>query len=151
MNGTASDSGAGSSGITSVTINGQRANNDTAQADLAAAWNKSIVLASGANTITVVATDGAGNQTTKTLTITYTPTTTVTPARLAAPSIKTGSFEFGITGPVGQRFVIEASSQAQSGWTPISTNQIPAGGSFSLTDVVGQRTMRFYRVISIAP
>jgi murein DD-endopeptidase MepM/ murein hydrolase activator NlpD len=70
--GTASDAGRGESGIASVTVNGIRANGDTASVLNTANWNRSLTLSPGANTITVVATDNAPtpNQTSQTITLT---------------------------------------------------------------------------------
>jgi hypothetical protein len=67
--GTASDNGAGGSGITSVTVNGSAASGGSASGNNAANWSRSITLASGANVVTVVATDGAGNARTTPITL----------------------------------------------------------------------------------
>jgi|GEM_PF-2018479 len=71
--GTATDAGRGDNGIESVTVNGQRANNDTAAGSVTANWYKTVVLSPGVNTITVVARDNSPNHnaTTQTLTLTY--------------------------------------------------------------------------------
>ncbi|MDT4955975.1 MAG: hypothetical protein QOJ02_4113 [Acidobacteriota bacterium] len=71
ISGTASDAGRGESGIASVTVNGIRANGDTAAQSDTAYWSKAITLSPGANTITVVATDNSPipNQTTQTITL----------------------------------------------------------------------------------
>ncbi len=88
VSGTASDYGRGESGISSVTVNGVRASNDTASVSATANWSHSITLNSGANTITVIARDNSPSQNaaTQTLTVYYqmpggaTPTPTPTPA-----------------------------------------------------------------------
>jgi len=69
LSGTATDSGAGGSGITSVTVNGSAATGGTATGSNTANWSRSVSLATGANAITVVATDGAGNARTSSITI----------------------------------------------------------------------------------
>ncbi|HOK77247.1 MAG TPA: hypothetical protein PLW35_05935 [Verrucomicrobiota bacterium] len=61
LRGTASDSGRGNSGIRYVTVNGLRANNDTAVGSSTAYWSRSVTLIPGANTITVVACDNSQN------------------------------------------------------------------------------------------
>lgn len=73
--GTATDSGRGNSGISSVIVNGERANNDTAAGTAVANWNSSVRLSAGANLITVVARDGSSTQAASTnlVTINYTP------------------------------------------------------------------------------
>lgn len=59
LSGTASDSGCGNNGIRYVTVNGLRANNDTAVGSGTAHWNRGVTLTPGANTITVVACDSS--------------------------------------------------------------------------------------------
>ncbi|MBT8363237.1 MAG: hypothetical protein KJP23_00930, partial [Deltaproteobacteria bacterium] len=81
LEGTASDSGKGDNGIYQVTVNGQPANNDTADGDNTADWNISLTLSEGANSITVIAQDNSCNHNEKTQTITlyYDPGDTVEP------------------------------------------------------------------------
>ena len=72
VSGTASDALKGKNGIVSVTVNGERANNDTAAGSGTASWSKTIPLSTpGANSIVVVARDSVGNETTKTFSINY--------------------------------------------------------------------------------
>lgn len=61
LTGTASDSGRGDNGIQQVTVNGSRANNDTATGSGTANWSASVSLARGPNTITVIAYDDSPN------------------------------------------------------------------------------------------
>jgi hypothetical protein len=71
--GTATDSGRGDNGISSVTVNGVRANNDTASASATASWNRPLTLTQRANTITVIAKDNSSalNATTQSITISF--------------------------------------------------------------------------------
>jgi hypothetical protein len=69
LSGTATDSGAGGSGVTGVTVNGSAATGGTASGNGTANWSRSVTLSAGANTITVVATDGAGNARTTPITV----------------------------------------------------------------------------------
>ncbi len=79
VSGTASDASTGKNGIASVTVNGEKADGDTATGTDTASWKKTVFLdASGTNTIVVVARDGAGNETTKALTINYATTPVLT-------------------------------------------------------------------------
>ncbi len=73
VSGKATDDGAGDNGISSVTVNGVRAGNDTATGAGIANWSRTLTLNPGANTITVVAKDASANQnaTTQTLNITF--------------------------------------------------------------------------------
>jgi hypothetical protein len=70
LSGTASDSGKGNNGIQQVTVNGSRANNDTATGSGTANWSKEVMLNSGPNTITVIAYDNSTNHNTTTQSIT---------------------------------------------------------------------------------
>jgi len=72
ISGTATDAGRGDSGILSVTINGVRANGDTAAGTGTAKWSGSLTLTNGANAITVVARDASANPNSTTVTITIT-------------------------------------------------------------------------------
>ncbi len=76
--GTASDSGKGDNGISQVTVNGSRANSDSAAGNGTANWSKATNLNPGANTITVVAYDNSTNQnqTTRTISVFYDTTPT---------------------------------------------------------------------------
>ena len=78
ISGTASDSGRGDNGISSVTVNGPRATNDTATGAGTANWSRTVSLSPGPNLITVVAKDitPALNSTTVSITLVYTPQTT---------------------------------------------------------------------------
>jgi hypothetical protein len=75
VSGTASDSGRGDNGISSVTVNGVRASGDTATGSGTANWSRSISLSVGPNAITAVARDNSANQNavSQTINITYTP------------------------------------------------------------------------------
>src|SRR4030095_4500654 len=74
--GTASDSGLGNNGISSVTVNGVAATGGTAVGSSTANWSRSIALNPGPNTITVVAKDNSTNQNSTTVQITVTYSTT---------------------------------------------------------------------------
>jgi hypothetical protein len=71
VSGTASDSGYGNNGISSVTVSGVSASGGTASGSGTANWNATITLSAGANTITVIATDGVGNTTQNQVSVTY--------------------------------------------------------------------------------
>ena len=75
VSGNASDAGSGDNGISSVTVNGVRANGDTAFGNGTASWNLPINLAQGDNIISVVATDNSGNRnsSTQAITVNYQP------------------------------------------------------------------------------
>jgi hypothetical protein len=100
VTGTASDE----SGIANVTVNGILAAGTTS-------WSAEVTLTEGVNTITVIATDNAGNTASDTITITYTPATslkgdlnhdgTLTPADAAiALEIAVGSREYDVNADV---------------------------------------------------
>jgi len=62
VSGTATDAGQGGNGISSVTVNGVRANGDTATGSETANWSRTVTLNQGANTITVIAKDNSPSQ-----------------------------------------------------------------------------------------
>jgi Concanavalin A-like lectin/glucanases superfamily/Domain of unknown function (DUF1929)/Bacterial Ig domain/Glyoxal oxidase N-terminus/Glucodextranase, domain B len=84
VSGTASDSGLGNNGISSVTVNGVAASGGTATGSGTANWSRSVTLNPGANTITVVAKDASTAQNSTTVQITVTYNATQTPGLVAA-------------------------------------------------------------------
>jgi hypothetical protein len=81
--GTASDAGLGGSGIAQVTLNGIATSNDTATGNGSAVWDANVYLLPGTNSLKIIATDGAGNNTTNLLTVVEmvpAPTLTAQPA-----------------------------------------------------------------------
>ena len=79
--GTATDLGQGGSGISSVTVNGARANGDTAAGSATANWSQTVALNPGPNVISVVARDNSPNQNdaARSITIIYDPADTTPP------------------------------------------------------------------------
>ena len=77
-----------------VTVNGV---NTTVSAD--GTWSATVALQSGKNTVTVTATDSAGNATTQTQTITYTPTAADAPTGTATVTASTTSLSPGSLPP----------------------------------------------------
>jgi hypothetical protein len=58
-----------------------------------------------------------------------------------------GSLQFVVSGTTGSSCVVQASSDL-AGWTPISTNTIPEGGSMTIIDNdMTKYNRRFYRVV----
>jgi hypothetical protein len=88
--GSATDSGSGGSGISSVTINGAAATGGTATGSNAANWSRSVNLATGVNVVTVMATDGAGNTRSVPISITYSPIVAVD-AVSSTPAVGSGT------------------------------------------------------------
>src|SRR6185369_14268194 len=82
LSGTASDSGRGNNGISSVTVNGVNASGGTASGSGTANWSRNLTLSQGANNITVVARDNSSNQnsTTKSITVNYQPVDSTGPS-----------------------------------------------------------------------
>jgi putative Ig domain-containing protein/glucodextranase-like protein len=108
LSGTATDSGAGNSGIQSVTVNGAAATGGTATGSNTANWSRSVSLASGANTLTVVATDGVGNARTSSITIT----------RSATASLSLTSFTSNVASPQNNGSAITFTAVAAGGTAP---------------------------------
>ena len=80
MSGTATDASVGDSGIASVTVNAMPATGGTASGAATANWSIGLVLSSGPNIYTVIATDGDAhaNQAIENITLTYIPFVTDT-------------------------------------------------------------------------
>ena len=77
--GTATDFNLGSSGISSVLVNGNPAAGGSAAGGATAQWTRPLTLALGDNVISVVASDSAGNTTAQTITLHHNPTDNVPP------------------------------------------------------------------------
>lgn len=165
VSGTATDSKTGDSGISSVTVNGERADNDTATGDATASWSKDFALTPGLNRIDVVATDGLGNTTTKSINITRladnegpvlsirTPrnnkkitTTTVTISGTASDARRGGN---GIASVTVNG--VRANNDTASGSDTASWSMILSSGPTSITvvatDTVGKSTEKTITVI----
>lgn len=161
LRGTATDSGLGNNGISSVTVNGVRAAADTATGAGTANWNRTISLTAGANLITVIAKDGRQNGSNRSITVTRTTTTalysingTVKVGALGLSGVTltlnggtgftprtfnttaTGAYTFSNL-PAGRNYTIKPSKLGY-GFTPasrafnnLSANQTPATASFT--------------------
>lgn len=60
-----------------------------------------------------------------------------------------GAASFVLTGPAGNSYVIQSSTDLVK-WTPLSTNTVSAGGSVQIADLNPGSTRRFYRAASYA-
>jgi putative Ig domain-containing protein/glucodextranase-like protein len=103
--GSATDSGTGGSGISSVTVNGVAATGGTATGSNTANWSRSVSLVAGANTLTVEARDGANNLSTSVITINRsvaaTPLSVSLTSNVASPQIVGTSINFSATATGG--------------------------------------------------
>jgi 5,10-methylenetetrahydrofolate reductase len=87
VSGTATDSGRGNDGVSSVTVNGISATGGTASGSGTANWSATLTLVPGTNTITVVADDSLGNTGQQQITVTYSPPDTQGPTvTISAPT-----------------------------------------------------------------
>ena len=144
MSGTASDSGRGNNGVSSVTVNGVRAANDTASGAGTANWSATItLLTAGANIITVVATDTVGNRTIVQINVTYNPPQPI----FGGPSVVGGKLQTTLSGlSVGQTVVIYSSTDLKN-WTPIKTNAVN-GSTLSFTNSINPAmTGQYFRAV----
>src|SRR5262249_22558490 len=96
--GTASDTGLGNSGISSVTVNGTAASRGTAVGSGTASWSQSLALSPRSHSTTVVAKDNspAQNATTAQIPVVYDPT----PPTVAITSPTTGATYTATTSPI---------------------------------------------------
>jgi lysyl endopeptidase len=161
LRGTATDSGLGNNGISSVTVNGVRAAGDTATGAGTANWSRTISLALGSNLITVIAKDGRQNGSNRSITITRTATVaqysidgTVKVGTLGLSGVTltltggtgftprtftttaTGAYTFGSL-PAGRNYTVKPSKlgynfvPASRVFNNLSADQTPATASFT--------------------
>jgi hypothetical protein len=91
LRGTATDSGLGGSGITSVTVNGVAAAGGAATGSGTANWSRTVALSTGSNQLTVVARDGRGNTRQVQITVRYQPPVAAVEAVSVTPSSGSGT------------------------------------------------------------
>jgi hypothetical protein len=132
VSGTASDSGYGNNGISSVTVNGIAANNDTVSGSGTANWSATVSLHSGPNTITVIATDGVGNATSpQQRTVTYNPPRPV----FGGSSVSSGQLQTTLSGlSVGETVVLYSSTDLKN-WTLVQT-KVATGSTVTFTPAI---------------
>src|SRR4030095_15199484 len=148
VSGTASDSGLGNNGISSVTVNGVAATGGTAVGSGAANWSRSIALNSGANTITVVAKDNSTNQnsTTAQITVNYNPSSPDTTGPAVAITSHTNN-QTVTTSPITVSGTASDSGLGNSGISSVTVNGVAATGGTA----VGSATANWSRSITLSP
>jgi Glucodextranase, domain B len=134
INGTATDNGNGNNGVSSVTVNGVAANNDTASGANTANWSTTVALHSGQNIITVIATDGLGNASpSQQRTVTYNPLQPTFGSGIS--SVSGGKLQTTLSGlSAGETIVIYSSTDLKN-WTPVQTNTA-AGSTMVITNTI---------------
>jgi hypothetical protein len=131
VSGTASDSGCGNNGVSSVTVNGVSASGGTASGAGAANWNATITLSSGTNLVTVTAKDTLNNSSQKQITVTYNPP----PPSFGGSSVSSGQLQTTLSRlSAGETIVLEVSTNLQN-WTPMQTNTV-SGSTLSFTNAI---------------
>jgi len=149
--GTATDSGRGGNGVSSVTVNGQAATGGSVTGSATASWSRALTLSQGANTITVQATDSQGNIATQSITLNYTiaPVTGATLTASAASPQNSGTaitFTAGGSGGVAPRqykfFVQPAGGAAQMvrDWSTTTTYTWTPATAANYTVIVWARS-----------
>ena len=126
--GTATDSGSGNGGITSVTVNGMAASGGTASGSGTANWSRTLSLAPGANVITVVATDGAGNQRLNQITITRNAVDTAAPSLVISSPANGQSINAATVTVTG---TASDNGRGGNGVTSVTVNGVAAAGGTS--------------------
>ena len=139
VSGTATDDGNGNDGISSVTVNGVAVNGDTASGIGIASWNTTIALYSGANIITVIATDGVGNTTQQQTSITYNPPRPV----FGSLSLSGGQLQTILSGLSAQETVVFYVSTDLKNWTPVKTI-VASGSTYIFTYPINPATQGQY-------
>jgi hypothetical protein len=131
VSGTASDSGYGNNGISSVTVNGVSASGGTASGAGTANWNATVPLSSGTNLVTVTAKDTLNNPSQKQISVIYNPP----PPVFGGSSVSGGKVQTMLAGlSVGETVVVEVSSDLQN-WTPMQTNTV-SGSTLSFANAI---------------
>ena len=131
VSGTASDSGYGNNGISSVTVNEVSASGGTAIGTGTANWNATITLVSGVNTITVVAKDTLNNPTQEQINVTYSPPRPI----FGSSSVSDGQLQTTLSGlSVGETVVLEVSTDLKT-WTPVQT-KVASGSTLTFTNTI---------------
>jgi len=132
VSGTATDSGSGGNGISSVTVNGVSSTGGSATGSGTANWSASVALNQGANTITAVAKDAssAANSTSHSITVTYTPTT-------AQGTVSAGSASAGIGGTFTIPVTLTLNSGLSATALTLGAQIVPNGSAPVLSGSLG--------------
>jgi hypothetical protein len=144
VSGTASDSGLGNNGVSSVTVNGASASGGTASGTGTANWSATVTLNAGANTVTVVAKDTLNNSTQKVVSATYNPPRPT----FGGSSVTGGKLQTTLTGlSVGENIVFYVSSDLKI-WTPLQTNSVLTGSTLTFTNTINPAMKnQFFRAV----
>jgi Concanavalin A-like lectin/glucanases superfamily/Galactose oxidase-like, Early set domain/Bacterial Ig domain/Glucodextranase, domain B/Kelch motif len=146
VSGTASDSGLGNSGISSVTVNGVAASGGMAVGSGTANWSQSVTLNSGANTITVVARDNSTNQNSATvqITVNYNPSSPDTTGPTVAITSHTNN-QTVTSSPITVSGTASDSGLGNNGISSVTVNGVAASGGTA----VGSGTANWSQSITL--
>ena len=146
--GTATDSGLGNNGISSVTVNGVAATGGTATGSATANWSRSTTLSPGANTITVVARDASTNQnsTTVSITVSYTPPAGDTTGPTVAITSHTNN-QTVTSSPITVAGTATDSGLGNNGISSVTVNGVAATGGTA----TGSATANWSRSVTLSP
>jgi hypothetical protein len=144
VSGTATDSGLGNNGVSSVTVNGVSATGGTASGSGTANWSATITLTPGQNTITAVAYDTLNNAGQQQITVTYTPPAAQGPA-VTITSPANGA---ALTSPsLLVRGTATDSGRGNNGVSSVTVNGVSAtGGTAS-----GSGTAKWSATVKLTP
>ena len=144
VTGAASDSGQGNNGVSSVTVNGNPTIGGTANGTATANWSATVPLNSGPNTITVVATDGLGNQAQRQISITYNAPEALPPTLVLdfpPDGSVTSSSSLTVTGGASD------AGQGNDGISSVTVNGVAAAGGTA----TGAATANWSATITLSP
>jgi hypothetical protein len=127
-----------------VTINGTRANNDTATGSGTANWSRSLTLNSGTNLVSAAAADTKGNQTNVSMRLIYLPSTPITLG--VSSGWHANGFGLRLTGPTGFSYRVDASSSL-SNWAAFGTVFVTNSPCLFLDGAATSAPVRFYRAV----
>ena len=145
--GTATDSGLGNNGVSSVTVNGVAATGGSAIGAATANWSRSVSLNPGANAISVVAKDAsaAQNPTTVSITVNYTP-----PSDTTGPTVAITSHSNNQTvtsSPITVAGTASDSGLGNNGISSVTVNGVAAAGGTT----TGSATANWSRSVTLNP
>ena len=148
VSGTASDSGLGNNGISSVTVNGVMATGGTATGTTTANWSQSVALNPGGNTITVVGKDNSANQnsTTVSITVHYSPASGDTTGPAVAITTHTNN-QTVTSSPITVSGTASDSGLGNSGISSVTVNGVAATGGTA----TGSATANWSRSVTLNP
>jgi hypothetical protein len=154
VSGTATDSGRGNNGVSSVTVNGVSATGGTASGSGTANWSAKIPLTAGQNTITAVARDTLNNAGQQQIKVTYARRFRRASIVVVPPSVEitdpmlpgNGQFQFTFNSTLGTHYTVQGSTNLVD-WDFVQELSGSGGPLTGIDSNATGKSPRFYRVM----